>query len=457
MRCIIHLFFFLLTVSCSKPVTQFDETFTQYQPLTRLSKEEDLKEEKTNLDNQLTLTNLIDIALQNNPETKYAWYRAKAAAARVGLAKSEWYPRIDLKADGMRLKTFEFLGGPEITDYRAHAGAMLSYLLLDFGERSAAVEEAKEGLKIANWTRDWAMQEVILKLLGSYYEYLNIKGLCDVELSAEKEAKERVQATQNLWQAGLKSKSDVLAAQSDWTQAKLRLSNKSKNVKIARAALAKATGLPIESEIRVESLPEMTDQQQITQTFDALIAAAKKNRADLLALKAEISRKNLEIKRVKASLWPRMDALAKGGWEYDQKSPSHGIYQYAVGVSLSAPLFNGFKKTYECKRAYAEAQSTLADILAKEQAIAFDVFHNFETLKAAEETIALSKESLVYAEEAYDAALEQYEAGFISIFSLIELGKILSLARESKLQANIHWFAGVAQLAYSTGTLLEDL
>ncbi len=457
MRQRLSLFFFLSLLSCSKPVQQFDGTFAPYQSSSSLDKKKETAKENINLEAELSLTDLIDIALQNNPETKYAWYRAKAAAARVGLAKSEWYPRIDAKADGMRLRTFEFLGGPEITDYRAHAGAMLSYLLLDFGERSAAVEEAKEGLKIANWSRDWAMQEVIIKLLGSYYEYLTIKGLFEVELAAAREAEERLEATKHLWEAGLKSKSDVLAAQSDWTQAKLRLSNKNKQVKIARAALAKEAGLPIESEVKVNSLPEITSKEQITETFDALISEAKKNRADLLALKTEMSRKNLEIKRVKASLWPKIDALAKGGWEYDQKSPSHGIYQYAVGVSLSAPLFNGFKKSYECKRAYAEAQSTLADIAAKEQAIAFDVFHNFETLKAAEETIKLSKESLSYAEEAYNAALEQYEAGFISIFSLIDLGKMLSQARESKLQANIHWFAGVAQLAYSTGTLLEDL
>ncbi len=457
MHRLIYLLFFSLLLSCSKSIVEFDGTFAQYQPSIRPSKKEDPVEEKINLDNLLSLTNLIDLALQNNPETKYAWYRAKAAASRVGLAKSEWYPRIDVRADGMRLKTFEFLGGPEITDYRAHAGAMLSYLLLDFGERSAAVQEAKEGLKIANWSRDWAMQEVIVKLLSTYYEYLTLKGLFDVELAAEKEAKERVQATEQLWEAGLKSKSDVLAAKSDWTQAKLRLSNKNKNVKIAKAALAKASGLSIESEIKVETLPETADPQKITQTFSSFITEAKKNRADLLALKAEMARKHLEIKRVKASLWPKIDALAKGGWEYDQKSPSHGIYQYAVGVSLNAPLFNGFKKTYECKRAYADAQSTLADVLAKEQTIAFDVFHHFETLKAAQETISLSQESLTYAKEAYDAALEQYEAGFISIFSLIELGKILSHARESKLQANIHWFAEMAQLAYSTGTLLEDL
>ena len=46
------------------------------------------------------LAELIDVAERTNPETKVAWARAKEAASAVGLAKSEYYPVLALKAAG---------------------------------------------------------------------------------------------------------------------------------------------------------------------------------------------------------------------------------------------------------------------------------------------------------------------------------------------------------------------
>src|SRR5215472_9789108 len=46
------------------------------------------------------LAELIDLAERTNPETKVQWARAKEAASAVGLAQSEYYPMLALKAAG---------------------------------------------------------------------------------------------------------------------------------------------------------------------------------------------------------------------------------------------------------------------------------------------------------------------------------------------------------------------
>ena len=447
----------LFTSSCAAPVSRFDRTLTD-QPAIKIQGEvfQPGPEEEKNWETQLQLADLIDIALKNNPETKSSWYKARSAAARLGLARSELYPKLDARADGAHIKTFEFLGGPAITDNRAYAGLMLSYLLLDFGERGALIGIAKEGLKIANWSHDWKIQEILICLLGRYYEYLNAKGLLEAEEETEKDAKKRVEAIEELCRAGIKSKCDLLAVKSDLIQSKLRRSEKQQHVSISLAALAKIIGVPVDIPLQIADIPDPVEIANISDTIDVLIARAKEKRLDLLALHAEMSQRNLELKRVQASHWPKLDALAKGGWAYDEKSSSQGIYSYSIALSLNAPLFTGFKKTYERRKAYAEAQETLADLIEKENAISFDVLKNFKTLKTAEEKIHLSEEYAAYAEEAYESALENYQAGVINIFSLIDSGKTLSLARDSRAQAKINWFAAMAQLAYATGTLLED-
>src|SRR5271165_585789 len=48
-----------------------------------------------------SLPELVDLAEQHNPETRFAWERAKAQAAALGIAKSEWYPVLDAIAEGV--------------------------------------------------------------------------------------------------------------------------------------------------------------------------------------------------------------------------------------------------------------------------------------------------------------------------------------------------------------------
>src|SRR5689334_20600943 len=52
-------------------------------------------------DKEYELAELIDVAERTNPETKVAWAHAKEAASAVGLAKSEYYPILALKASGV--------------------------------------------------------------------------------------------------------------------------------------------------------------------------------------------------------------------------------------------------------------------------------------------------------------------------------------------------------------------
>src|SRR6267378_389796 len=44
------------------------------------------------------LTELIDLAERVNPQTRFAWENARQAASAVGLAKSEYYPILALRA-----------------------------------------------------------------------------------------------------------------------------------------------------------------------------------------------------------------------------------------------------------------------------------------------------------------------------------------------------------------------
>src|SRR5213593_3302120 len=103
---------------------------------------------------QLTLADVIDIALRNNTATSAAWADARAAAATYGAAKGQYYPTIDLAGSATSVKTVG-AGGQTAVKQDYYRGTLnLSWLLLDFGGRSGSIGEAREGLLAADWTHN---------------------------------------------------------------------------------------------------------------------------------------------------------------------------------------------------------------------------------------------------------------------------------------------------------------
>ena len=53
-----------------------------------------------------TLSELVDVAEEHNPQTRVAWEQAKAQAAAVGVARSALFPILAAKAVGESLRMY---------------------------------------------------------------------------------------------------------------------------------------------------------------------------------------------------------------------------------------------------------------------------------------------------------------------------------------------------------------
>src|SRR5436305_9441331 len=89
---------------------------------------------------QLSLADVIDIALRNNTATSAAWADARAAAATYGAAKGQYYPTIALNGAVTAIRRTVSQAGQQAVEQQFYAPTLnLSWLLLDFGGRSGSV------------------------------------------------------------------------------------------------------------------------------------------------------------------------------------------------------------------------------------------------------------------------------------------------------------------------------
>src|SRR5215471_8381506 len=128
-------------------------------------------------DHEYTLTELIDIAERENPETRVAWQRARNAAISAGVAESTYLPVVTANvlgayqgaagsnsSLGFTLQNSGNLFGSAET-------VSLAWLLFDFGGRRNIVDAARKLSAVSNIGFTGAHQRIIYAVSIAYYTY----------------------------------------------------------------------------------------------------------------------------------------------------------------------------------------------------------------------------------------------------------------------------------------------
>lgn len=401
----------------------------------------------------LSLAELVDIALKNNPETEKAWSSTKRAQAALGIAKSSYYPTLDGSGNVSHAREVKFPNGPN-TVFTEYSGELtLSYLLYDFGERSAAVHATHEALKAANWASDFTIQQIIYKVAASYYAYLNAQEILLMKECSLKDAELTFKSVEDLHQVGLRCKTDLSTSKAEVATLQMDLAEQRAKVAIAYGKLLTSLGLSITETLNVQTAPVEIKNSHLTEGVSELIALAEKQRADLLAQKATLAEMRQRTKVANRASLPKLRALGQTGWlQYNKHQGSS--YNYNGTLSLEIPLFRGFEYTYRKRLALADEELTSAQLHELQQEIALEVLTYCESVKAAQESLKWTGEYLEEAIDSYEYALESYKSGLHSIFDLVQAQRALSQARIKKAEVKTQWLVSLAELAFATGSIL---
>src|SRR5438445_555366 len=229
---------------------------------------------------QLTLTDVIDIALRNNTATSAAWADARSAAASYGAAKGQYYPTVT--GDGTATAIKRIASGGLLAAKQQSFGPTLnvSWLLLDFGGRSGSIGEAREALLAADWTHNATLQTVVLGVQQAYFLYMGTKALLDAQQTTLTEARTNLEAAEQRHQVGLATIADVLQAKTALSQAQLALESTQGDLQTTRGALALSMGLPANVPYDIAVSPDTTAPLGIVESVDTLIARATRERPE---------------------------------------------------------------------------------------------------------------------------------------------------------------------------------
>ncbi len=401
---------------------------------------------------RLTLAEVVDLGLRNNPATRLSWANARAAAAAYGSERGTYYPTIDGEVAATRLKTTASQGRNAVTQSVLDPGLNLSYLLFDFGGRSGNVGAARNALVAANFTHNATLQGVVLEIQSAYYLYVANRALLQAQRITQQEARASLAAAEERHRVGVATIADVLQARTAASQAELAAQTTEGDLQTSRGALALSLGLPANLPYDVDSAAGQVPVAVLADSVDTLIARAVQGRPDLAAAQAEFEASRNQISVARASRLPSLVLNGTGAQTYTTNLPQ-GDDSYAVTLSLRIPLFAGFSRLYNQRRAVAQADAAAARAGALEQQVVFEVFRSYHALQTAARRVRTTEDLIASARQSNEVALGRYRAGVGTVLDLLAAQTALADARAQEVLARLEWNTSLAQLAHDTGFL----
>jgi len=398
---------------------------------------------------RLNLANLVDIALRNNPETKYAWAEARTSAADWARTRSKYYPYIDGSAEGAAGKIPLTMGGSSYGD----VGIGLDYLLLDFGARGARTRAARQALLAANWTHNQSIQDVLRDVPQAYYTYIGDKAQVRATVRSLEEAETSLASTRARKKAGVSTIADVLLARSNAEQVRLDLVSNRGAVKISRGNLATAVGLPANTTFEVEDGPKTPDFKKFKKSVDDLISVARERRADLNASMASVRQMEEKLLEAKAKPFPTLTGTGNAQWMGTRNNTDTAYYG---GLSLSIPIFHGFDMENAVRSARAELEAAQASFRIQEETVIQDVWNAYYNFNTASEKLVAAGTLLTSSTQSFDVSSGRYKAGAANIVELLDAQSQLAEARSEVVNARMDLYNSYAELIHAVGMELSE-
>lgn len=457
-------------------------------------------EEELPQETPLSVAELIDYGLRNNPQTKVTWNTARSNAYLLYANYNTFYPHITATEEidlvqsrfgasavgagagagivGNLINGATALNNANINNNVTTIGGggiiagggaattggavynqflitdlSVSYIMLDFGGRQASVEAARQTLYSANWTHNRTLQTVILSILQAYYNYIAAQATVVADKENLKNASQNLESAKTMYEAGVARLVDYLLARSAFVNAELLLEQAYNNQNTTMGQLATAIGIPADNTFKVAPMPDKLPEVTIEKDMHALLEKAKEFRPDLAATYSNYLNAIEQITIQFSSGMPVVSAFA----DYERinfiHSPVNNGYISSAGIVATGPLFDGFLARNLTKSAKAQASATYATYKSSEEQAFLDVITSYYAFKTAIETVKYSKEYLQYAQEAYDVAFYGYREGVNSLLDLLTATVTLANAKTAYIQARTQYVTSIASLAYATGTL----
>jgi outer membrane protein TolC len=406
----------------------------------------------------LSLTDAIQLALQNNLATLVAQEQRREATGFVQQSRSALLPNIsgvtyqanltlNLAALGFQGSTFPglstFIGPFNNFDARAR----LVQTIFDLSA-IRSYQSSRQGVRIAEFRQQLAREQVSEATALTYLETLRTARTVSAAQANVTLAEALLRLAQDQRNAGVATGVDVTRAETRLAQERVDLAQSETIAEQARLNLQRVIGVPLGSTLVLTD--QLTFSAEPLPQPDIAVSEALSRRAEVLISEAQVSMFNLERKAVADEYLPSLQFV--GDYGVSGITPTDtALPTRRVAVQVNVPIFNGGltrgRLTVATGREH-EAELQLGNVRGQ---VEQDVRLALSTLRTTVERVRAADEAMRLAERELEMSRDRFRAGVADNLEVISAQASLANARAAQVQSLAAYNAARLNLAAALG------
>ena len=421
---------------------------------------------------QLSLSQAIGVALQNNLEVRAIRAKYRASVAQKSMATSGFFPKINLSETfsrsnnpvyffGMRLNQGKFVMSDMQIDRLNDPPTLNNFLtrlqiiqpVFNGGDVWIGHQQAKLMVQSTWEEKTQKEKAIILSVIDAYDGVLMARAFLGVIQDAVKTAKRHVNIAESMYKQGLVVKSDLLSARVyllSLQEEEIRAQNM---VTLAMTALNDAIGYPLQWHYALTGHMVGGPPPAYPVEFFWNQALAERNDLKSLKLKEEAALK--EIKKSKLHFLPSLNLM--GNWDnYDKDFGEGGGKDWSLMVVANLNLFGGGYDKAKLDKAKADYERVHFLRMRMESGIKLQVRQAYLKVKTAAKQLKVAESAVRQARESLRIVRNRYKNRLTTMVDVLDREVALKSAEVRLTQAKYNYETGLAKLKFATGDLSKD-
>jgi len=396
------------------------------------------------------LNQLVNKAMQQNPNVQIAIANIEQADAQLREVGAALLPSIDLQSSAAKSRVSErgpvplFNGiEPRRNTYNVR---LASSFELDFwGKLSAAKASARASAMASRFAKETVVISLQSLVVNNYLLARSLEKQIQLTEYGLKLRHDSLSLTQRRFEGGVASALDVHQATSAYSNLQAQLAELQRQKAITYHQLALLTG---DMRLKID-LPTTANFPTVPIPPVGLPSSLMDARPDIREAEQNLIAANADIAVARAALYPSISLTAYFGGESKQLSdlliaPAR---IWGLGLGLNLPIFNGGRLQSKVDQVTALQKQLLAQYEAVLQRSFQEVNDALVSLRQQSERDTALANSVIAAEKALQIANNRYEAGYSGFIDVLDAERVLNDAnlnhvqtQYARLQASVNLF-----------------
>lgn len=401
----------------------------------------------------MTLDNCIKLALGNNPQINAAFQDILASDARIKQVWSNYFPSFSWQTSYTHLKQLQLsdaLGRNLQFNYYLAGQITLQQMLYDFGVTQNQATIKRLDYDAYKKTFEATVNNVIYQTKDAYYNVLYAYENKRVAQDTVDKYQMFYNQAKAFYKIGMNPKVDVTIAETNLSNAKLKLIQAENAINLAIAQLNNVMGVPY---IEKYDISDRLQYQPTNLTFIQAIDIAREARPELKLAEIKVETANQTLKLAKKSYFPSISFEAqyqRGGKSWNSN------YGYNLGGYLIFPTINGMLIKNEIKEARYLYDKELANAKNTQNSIYLEIQNAYLKLDEKRNQLPVAILQVKQSKENYELSFGRYRVGEASPTELKDAETTYEQSQLTYYSALYEYNSARAQLEKAIGKNLSD-